>query len=109
MGASSGNLGSVVVVGHKAYVTTYYPDENRPGIAVVDLRTLRARRIATRTGYFDGYVGYATPNAAATADGKYVIVAQTSDVDGSYHLSSSTPKPTGWSTMRLLPTIPMDW
>ncbi len=87
-GAFGNPLGSIVVVGEKAYVAAANPDPNHPAIAVVDLRSFRARRIAIPQGYFDGqYHGLETlPNAAATSDGKYVVMVETESADGSNHL-----------------------
>ena len=74
---SVGAPGSIVVVGTKAYVTSVAPSISRPAITYVDLRTFRAFQIKISNGQFDN-AGLWSPNAAATPDGKYVIMAQTS-------------------------------
>jgi hypothetical protein len=85
MGFGSVNVGSIVVVGNKAYVTSTFPDVNHPAVAVVDLRTFSVRPIAIPYGHFDfGPSQPSSPNAAATPDGKYVVLGE--DVNGSYHL-----------------------
>ncbi len=84
-GASYGQMGSVVVVGAKAYVTSFFPDQNRPAIAVVDLRTFTVKPIRLPSGYID--TGTETnPTAAATPDGKYVVMPYQYYSDGSNHL-----------------------
>jgi len=84
MGTGGYSTGSIVVVGNKAYVTSAFPDQNRPYVAVVDLRTYRLKPIRLpAAGAFDGY--YA-PNAAVTPDQKYVVVAQTNNSDFTFHL-----------------------
>ena len=68
------SMGSIVIVGGKAYVTTRNPNSGNPSIALVDLHTFRARAIAIpprSTG-----TGICLPNAAATPDGKYVVMVQ---------------------------------
>jgi len=92
-GASNGYLGSVVVVGNKAYVTSQSGDGACPPIGVVDLRTFKFRRVNVPCGYNDFSGGW-TPNAAATPDQKYVVMVQNSD-DGNPHLyviSTATDK-----------------
>ena len=84
-GAQYGSLGSIVVVGSKAYVTTFYPDQNRPAIAVVDLRTFTVRPIRIPGGYLDANV-YTEPSAGVTPDGKYLVMPEIYTVDGSQHL-----------------------
>src|ERR1017187_5979704 len=79
------NLGSVVVVGNKAYVTSQYGDPSRPPIAVLDLRTFRLRRVNVPSGYIV-YSGQSTPNAAVTPDQKYVVMVEDLSSDGSSHL-----------------------
>ena len=77
MGYGAYNLGTVVVVGKKAYVTTAYPDYNRPAIAVVDLNTFKVRPISIPYGFVDYYYSYPLPpNAAATPDGKYLVMVE---------------------------------
>ncbi len=83
-GATYGSLGSVVVVGMKAYVTSIYTDYNRPAIAVVDLGTFKVTPIRIQAGIFDGSAG--VPNAAATPDGKYVVMEEDYNSDGNPHL-----------------------
>ena len=82
LGASPG---SIVVVGQKAYVTTVAPDSQRPAIAVVDLHTFRVRSIPIPNGIFDN-PGLWSPNAGATPDGKYVLMAQSAPDGSSFHL-----------------------
>ena len=85
MGFGSVNVGCIVVVGNKAYVTSTFLDGNHPAVAVVDLRTFSVRPIAIPYGHFDfGPSQPTSPNAAATPDGKYVVLGE--DVNGSYHL-----------------------
>ena len=86
MGFGSVNVGCIVVVGNKAYVTSTFLDGNHPAVAVVDLRTFSVRPIAIPYGHFDFGPSQprASPNAAATPDGKYVVLGE--DVNGSYHL-----------------------
>src|ERR1022692_2623827 len=55
-GAASNPLGSIMVVGEKAYVAAANPDPNHPAIAVVDLRTFRVRPITIPEGHFDFYL-----------------------------------------------------
>jgi WD40 repeat protein len=86
MGLGAESIASIVVVGEKAYVTAAYTDQSRPAIAVVDLRSFRARPITIPAGSFHGeYLG-TLPNAAATSDGKYVVMVETKSTDYSYHL-----------------------
>ena len=66
-------MGSIVVVGSKAYVTTKHPNA-RPAMALVDLHTLRARAILIPNHGSSG--NGCLPNAAATPDGKYVVMIQ---------------------------------
>jgi hypothetical protein len=84
-GAQGQNFGSIVVLGQKAYVTTGLPDSSRPAIAVVDLQTFKIKAIPTPAGYFEIF-GYWSPNAAATPDGKYVVMVQTSPDGMTFHL-----------------------
>ena len=65
-------MGSIVVVGRKAYVTMIEPDDRRPAIAVVDLRTFAVKPIRVPSGYFEGTPW--SPNAVAMPDGKYVVL-----------------------------------
>ena len=67
-------MGSIVIIGSKAYVTTRTPSSGTPAIALVDLHTFRARAIAI-PGRSTG-TGLCLPNAAATPDGKYVVMVQ---------------------------------
>src|ERR1019366_2999977 len=85
-GAESQPIGSIVVVGQKAYVVPAFPDPNRPAVAVVDLRTFRVRPITIPQGDFDGQYFGTLPNAAATSDGKYVVMVETEFTDSHYHL-----------------------
>ena len=78
-------LGSMVVVGHKAYIAPQFPDANTPTMAVVDLQTFQASAISIPAGSFDAFTATA-PNAAATPDGQYVVVAETESSDFTYHL-----------------------
>ena len=80
-------LGSLVVVGQKVYIAPESPDMDTPTMAVVDLQTFQASAIPIPAGFFDGPYDSAgsQPNAAATPDGQYVVMAQTAP-DGSYHL-----------------------
>src|SRR5271157_632810 len=84
-GAYSGSLGSVVVVGNKAYVIAQYGDPVRSPIAVVDLRTFRTRPVSVPSGsnYFGGLW---TPNAAVTPDQKYLVMVENLNSDDSSHL-----------------------
>ena len=84
-GAQGLNSGSIVVVGSKAYITTVAPDASRPAIAVVDLQTFKIKAIPIPAGYFE-IPGYWSPNAAATPDGKYVVMVQTSPDGMTFHL-----------------------
>ena len=84
-GAANSHLGSIVVVGTKAYVTTTFTDPNRPAIAVVDLKTFVVRPIKIQAGYFDFY-GYTSPNAAATPDGQYVVMVEDYNSDFTSHV-----------------------
>lgn len=84
-GAQGQNFGSIVVLGQKAYVTTGLPDSSRPAIAVVDLQTFKIKAIPIPVGYFEIY-GLWSPNAAATPDGKYVVMVQTSPDGMTFHL-----------------------
>jgi hypothetical protein len=81
-------MSSIVVVGRKAYVTTFETDYYRPTIAVVDLATFTARAIRIPGGYFYGYG--ISPNAAATPDGKYVVMVEDENNGGSHVLLIST-------------------
>ena len=78
-------LGSLVVVGHKVYIAPQFPDANTPTMAVVDLQTFQASAISIPAGSFDAFTATA-PNAAATPDGQYVVVAETESSDFTYHL-----------------------
>jgi hypothetical protein len=71
---SDSSMGSIVIVGNKAYVTTKHPSPTEPSIALVDLRTFRARAVAIPNRVSSG--GRCLPNAAATPDGKYVVMIQ---------------------------------
>jgi DNA-binding beta-propeller fold protein YncE len=79
-------VGSIVVVGHKAYIAPQAPDQTSPRMAVVDLQTFQASAIPIPLGSFDGQglTGY-PPNAAATPDGQYVVMLETAP-DSTYHL-----------------------
>ena len=77
-------MGSIVVVGRKAYVTMIEPDPNRPAMAVVDLKTFAVKPIRVPAGVFDGTVW--SPNAAAMPDGNYVLLLETLNYDGNTHL-----------------------
>ncbi len=81
-------LGSVVVVGQKVYLAPQNTDPDTPTAAVVDLQSFQASPIPIPAGYFDGpiYSSGTQPNAAATPDGQYVVMAETESADGSYHL-----------------------
>lgn len=84
-GASQGALGSTVEVGTKAYVTSMSTDMNRPAIAVVDTKTFKVMPIRLpAAGFFDGSCN-GTPNAAATPDHKYVVMAQADNIGGAEH------------------------
>lgn len=78
-------FGSIVVVGQKAYVTTTGPDPAHPAIAVVDLKKFKVKAITIPAGYFEDW-GLWSPNAAATPDGKYVVMVQSSPDLTTYHL-----------------------
>ena len=80
-------LGSLVVVGQKVYIAPQYTDENTPTMAVVDLQTFQASAIPIPAGLLDssGLPGF-QPNAAATPDGQYVVMAETEAADGTFHL-----------------------
>ncbi len=78
--------GSIVVVGTQAYITSVATDFNHPAIAVVDLNTFSISAIPIPGGYVDGSSSFLTPNAAATADGNYVVMVETYYSDYSYHL-----------------------
>jgi IPT/TIG domain len=65
-------MGSIVVVGSKAYVTTKHPAGGT--IALVDLHTFRARAVLIPNSASVG--GRCLPNAAATPDGKYVVMIE---------------------------------
>ncbi len=78
-------FGSIVVVGQKAYVTTTGPDPIHPAIAMVDLKKFKVKAITIPAGYFED-VGLWSPNAAATPDGKYVVMVQSSPDLTTYHL-----------------------
>ena len=84
-GMTSLNFGSIVVVGNKAYVTTVAPDPNRPAIAVIELKKYKAKAISIPAGYFEN-PNLWSPNAAATPDGKYVVMVQSSPDYTTYHL-----------------------
>jgi hypothetical protein len=77
-------MGSIVVVGRKAYVTMIVPDQNRPAAAMVDLKTFAVKPIRVPSGYFEG--GPWTPNAVAMPDGKYVVLLETLNSDQNAHL-----------------------
>jgi hypothetical protein len=79
-------VGSIVVVGTKAYLTELSTDFNHPAIAVVDLNTFSIAPIPVPGGYVDGSSSFLTPNAAATPDGNYVVMVETYYSDFSYHL-----------------------
>ena len=79
-------VGSIVVVGHKAYIAPRYPDANTPTMAVVDLQTFQASAITIPAGSFDGVFSGGPPNAAATSDGQYVVMVETESSDFTYHL-----------------------
>ena len=67
-------MGAIVIVGSKAYVTTKQPSQLYPSIALVDLHTFRARAIAIPN---HGHAGSTClPNTAATPDGKYLVMIQ---------------------------------
>ncbi len=85
--ALGGPVGSIVVVGHKAYIAPQNPDATTPTMAVVDLNTFQVTAIPIPAGNFGAPV-LATypPNAAATPDGQYVVVVETENSDGGYHL-----------------------
>jgi len=88
-GALGFPVGSLVVVGHKVYIAPQYTDQSTPTMAVVDLQTFQASAIPIPAGEFDGYAytgAYGQPNAGATPDGQYVVVAETETSDFSYHL-----------------------
>lgn len=94
LGLGAYSLGSVVVVGTNAYVTSSFPDPTHPALAVVDLSTFKVKAIPIPAGYVDG-VGFLTPNAAATPDGKYVVMVETYGSDSSFHvfyISTATNK-----------------
>ncbi len=84
-GALYGSLGSIIVVGPKAYVTTYYTDQRRPAIAVVDLRTFTVRPIRIPRGYVASGT-YTNPNAGVTPDGQYLVMPEVYTADSSNHL-----------------------
>jgi hypothetical protein len=84
-GAYYDSLGSIVVVGNKAYVTSQFGDAVLPPIAVLDLRTFRLRRVNVPSGYLT-YGGLYTPNAAVTPDQKYLVMVEDLNSDGSSHL-----------------------
>ena len=87
-GAALNNpVGSMVLVGNKVYIAPQSPDPNTPTMAVVNLQTLQAAAISIPAGNFaaEGVPGF-PPNAAATPDGQYVVVAETEKSDGSPHL-----------------------
>jgi len=84
-GAYCCGLGSVVVVGNKAYVTSGSGDPVRPPIAVLDLRTFNLRPVNVPSGYIT-YSGFWTPNAALTPDQKYLVMVEDLNSDGSSHL-----------------------
>jgi hypothetical protein len=79
-------VGSIVVVGHKAYIAPQFPDVNTPTMAVVDLQTFQASAISIPAGLFDaGSLTGFPPNAAATPDGQYIVMVET-ESDFTYHL-----------------------
>jgi hypothetical protein len=84
-GAYYDSLGSIVVVGNKAYVTSQFGDAVLPPITVLDLRTFRLRRVNVPSGYLT-YGGLYTPNAAVTPDQKYLVMVEDLNSDGSSHL-----------------------
>lgn len=87
------SLGSVVVVGTNAYVTSVFTDTSHPAVAVVDLTTFKVKAIPISAGYVDGN-GLLTPNAAATPDGKYVVMVETYNDYSShvFYISTATNK-----------------
>jgi len=85
LGSGTYSLGSVVVAGKKAYVTSQSGDPALPPIAVLDLRTFRLRRVNVPSGYLN-YGGFYTPNAAVTPDQKYLVMVEDLNSDGSFHL-----------------------
>lgn len=84
-GATNGFLGSIVVVGHKAYVLPQQTDFNRPAAAVVDLRTFTVKPIPVPPGFLNGSLN-GNPNGAATPDGKTVAMIEDYNSDGTPHL-----------------------
>ncbi len=86
LGQGAYSLGSVVVVGTDAYVTSVFPDTSHPAVAVVDLSTFKVKAIPIPGGNVDGEAGFLTPNAAATPDGKYVVMVETYNSDFSFHV-----------------------
>ncbi|MGC2109062.1 MAG: WD40 repeat domain-containing protein [Candidatus Korobacteraceae bacterium] len=85
-GAASVPIGSIMVVGEKAYVAPIQPDYYHPTMAVVDLRTFRVRPISIPYLNFDGWLTELNANAAATPDGKYVAMVGTNYNDDTFHL-----------------------
>jgi WD40 repeat protein len=79
------SLGSIVVVGTNAYVTSTSTDFSHPAVAVVDLSTFKVKAVPIPAGYVDES-GFLTPNAAATPDGKYVVMVETYNSDSSFHV-----------------------
>ena len=84
LGYGANGMSSIVVVGRKAFVATFETDFFRPAIAVVDLGTFAVRPISIPDGYLYGFGG-TPPNAAATPDGKYVVMVEDED-DGASHI-----------------------
>lgn len=80
-------VGSIVVVGHKAFIAPQNTDPNTPTMAVVDLQTFQATAIPIPAGSFDGPAlsTGSQPNAAATPDGQYVVMVET-ESDSTFHL-----------------------
>ena len=72
--ASTFEGGSIVVIGGKAYVTVKQPFASRPAIALVDLHTFTVRAIPVPGTAAAGF--RTLPNAAATPDGKYLVMNQ---------------------------------
>src|SRR5664280_1080787 len=85
LGSGTYSLGSVVVAGKKAYVTSQSGDPALPPIAVLDLRTFRLRRVNVPSGYVN-FGGLHNPNAAVTPDQKYLVMVEDLNSDGSSHL-----------------------
>ncbi len=83
LGYGASFMSSIVVAGRQAYVTTSTTDFFRPAIAVVDLATFTVKQVNIPKGHFDGLA--TTPNAAATPDGKYIVMVESGN-SGSYHV-----------------------